>query len=331
MHPHLVVQAVSVTVFIPYSLASHLQGNITMKSKGQRLRDLIEAPEILICPGVYDGFSVRMAAKYGYETAVISGAGVSECHLGWADKGIMGYEENVRVCRALADCSEDLLLQADADTGYGNAVNVHFVVRGFESAGMAAVMIEDQVWPKRCGHLEGKSVIPADEMVEKVKSAADARRDESFVIKARTDAAGPLGINAAIDRMNMYAEAGADVLFADALMSEEDIANAAQNVPKPLTVNMGLGLLFRGTTPLIHPKKLQEMGVAMVSYPRLMSTGAVRGMANAMDALSEMIEGDEPVERPDLLMPFKDLNSLVGIDYLNELENRYAVKSDAAE
>ena len=295
-----------------------------MESRGRRLRKLIETPEILICPGVYDGFSVRTAAKYGYDTAVISGAGVSECHLGWADKGIMGYEENVRVCRALADCSEDFLLQADADTGYGNAVNVHFVVRGFEAAGMAAVMIEDQLWPKRCGHLEGKSVIPAEEMVDKVKSAVDARRDQNFVIKARTDAAGPLGINAAIDRMNLYAEAGADVLFADALLSEKDIGNAAKNVPKPLTVNMGLGLLSRGTTPLIHPKRLEEMGVAMVSYPRLMSTGAVRGMMNAMDALGEMIEDNEPVERPDLLVPFKELNKLVGIDYLDNLENRYA-------
>ena len=295
-----------------------------MESRGLTLRKLIESPDILICPGVYDGFSARLAAKYGYETAVISGAGVSECHLGWADKGIMGYEENVRVCRALADCSEELLLQADADTGYGNAMNVHFVVRGFESAGMAAVMIEDQLWPKRCGHLEGKAVIPADEMVDKVKSAVDARRDHNFIIKARTDAAGPIGINAAIDRMNMYAEAGADILFADALLSEEDIIKACENVPKPLTVNMGLGLLFRGTTPLIHPSRLQEIGVSMVSYPRLMSTGAVRGMMNAMDALDVMIKGDQPVERPDLLVPFKELNNLVGIDYLDELEDRYS-------
>jgi len=295
-----------------------------MESRGLTLRKLIESPDILICPGVYDGFSARLAAKYGYETAVISGAGVSECHLGWADKGIMGYEENVRVCRALADCSEELLLQADADTGYGNAVNVHFVVRGFESAGMAAVMIEDQLWPKRCGHLEGKAVIPADEMVDKVKSAVDARRDHNFIIKARTDAAGPIGINAAIDRMNMYAEAGADILFADALLSEGDIIKACENVPKPLTVNMGLGLLFRGTTPLIHPSRLQEIGVSMVSYPRLISTGAVRGMMNAMDALDVMIKGDQPVERPDLLVPFKELNKLVGIDYLDELEDRYS-------
>ena len=295
-----------------------------MSSKGAALRKLVEAPEILICPGVYDGYSVRTAAKYGFKTASISGAGVSECHLGWADKGIMGYQENVSVCRALAECNEDLLLQADADTGYGNAVNVHFVVRGFEAAGMAAVMIEDQVWPKRCGHLAGKSVIPADEMVDKIKAAADARRDPEFVIKARTDAAGPIGIDAAIDRLNMYAEAGGDLLFADALLSRDDIAKVAKNVPKPLTVNMGLGLLTRSTTPLIHPKELQEMGVAMVSYPRLMSTGAVRGMMNAMDALVDMIDGTETVERPDLLYPFKDLNELVGIDHLNDLEQRYA-------
>ena len=114
-----------------------------MESKGKRLSKLLSAPEILICPGVYDGYSARMAAKFGCKSAVISGAGVAESHLGWADKGIMGYRENVEVCRMLASLSDDLLLQADADTGYGNAVNVNFTVKGFENAGVAAVMIED--------------------------------------------------------------------------------------------------------------------------------------------------------------------------------------------
>ena len=173
----------------------------------------------------------------------------------------MGYEENLNACRALANCSDDLLLQADADTGYGNAVNVHFVVRGFEAAGMAAVMIEDQVWPKRCGHLAGKLVIPAGEMVDKIKAAADARRDPDFVIKARTDAGGPLGINAAIDRLNMYAEAGGDVVFADALMSKDDIANVATNVPKPLSVNMGLGLLTRAPHRLSILRNCRKWGL----------------------------------------------------------------------
>ena len=298
-----------------------------MESKGKRLSKLLSAPEILICPGVYDGYSARMAANFGYKSAVISGAGVSESHLGWADKGIMGYRENVEVCRVLASLSDDLLLQADADTGYGNAVNVNFTVKGFENAGVAAVMIEDQVWPKRCGHLAGKSVIPAEEMVQKIKSAVDAKRDPDFIIKARTDAAGPLGINAAIDRLNAYAEAGATLLFADALLSEADIINVASNVPKPLAVNMGLGLLTRGTTPLIHPKRLQEIGVSMVSYPRLMSTGAVKGMSNAMEAFSQMLESEKTTERPDLLMSFKEHNQLVGIDLLDELESRYAEPS----
>ncbi len=296
-----------------------------MESRGKRLRALIAAPEILVCPGVYDGFSARLAAASGFETAVVSGAGVSECHLGWADRGIMGYAENVQVCRQLAEfCDDELLLQGDADTGYGNAMNVHFTVRGFEAAGLAAVMIEDQVWPKRCGHMAGKSVIPADEMVDKVKAAVDARRDADFVIKARTDAAGPLGVDAAIDRLNRYAEAGADVLFADALLSEDDIAAVARQTPKPLSVNMGLGLLTRGTTPLIHPRRLQEIGVAMVSYPRLLSTGALRGMMNAMDAFQDMLAGTQAVERPDLLCPFKELNALMGIEKLDAIEARYA-------
>ncbi len=241
---------------------------------------------------------------------------------------IMGYEDNLRFCRALVDCSEDLILHADGDTGYGNAVNVHFVVRGFEAAGVACLMLEDQVWPKRCGHMAGKSVIPAEEMVEKIKAAADARRDADFVIKARTDAAGPLGLNAAIDRLNMYAEAGAEFLFADALLSAEDIENVARNTPKPLTVNMGLGIRSRPTTPLISPKKLQAMGVAAVSYPRLLTTAAVRGMMNAMDAFMDMLDGDEEVDRPDLVVSFDEINALTGFEALTAMEAKYAAGDD---
>ena len=193
-----------------------------MISKGKRLKELIHAPKILITPGVYDGYSARLVEKTGFQTATISGAGVSESKLGWADRGVMGYGDNVEACRRIAACS-DLLLQGDADTGYGNALNVYFTVRGFEDAGLAAVMIEDQVWPKRCGHMAGKAVIPAGEMVQKIRAAVSARRDPDFVIKARTDAAGPLGIEEAIRRLNLYAEAGADCLFADALLSAKDI------------------------------------------------------------------------------------------------------------
>lgn len=293
-----------------------------MSSKGNALRELIEAPEILVSPGIFDGFSARLVERAGFKSAAISGAGLSESRLGWADMGIMGYEQNLEACRAIANCT-DLLLQADADTGYGNPVNVHFVVRGFENAGVAAVMIEDQVWPKRCGHLPGKQVIPSEDMVEKVKAAVDARRDPDFLIKARTDAAGPLGLNAAIDRLNMYAEAGADFLFADALVSEDDIREVARNTPKPLTVNMGLGLHPRKTTPLLSPRQLQDLGVAAVSYPRMLSSAAIRGMINALDAFENLLRSPTSIERPELLVSFEEINELMGIGDLNALERRY--------
>ena len=292
-------------------------------SKGKELKALISAPEIVITPGVYDGFSARLIERAGFRTATISGAGTSESRLGWADRGIMGLEENLANARRIADCT-DLLLQADADTGYGNALNVYFVVKAFEKAGMAAIMIEDQVWPKRCGHMAGKQVIPAEEMVQKIKAAVDARTDSGFVIKARTDAATPLGLDEAIRRLNMYAEAGADCVFADALSSKEDIAKVAKSVSKPLSVNMGLGIRARKTTPLIPPGELQKLGVAQISYPRLLSAAALRGMMNALDVFkSDVLGENKSVDRPDLSVTFEEINDLMGMSVLDELEKRY--------
>jgi 2-methylisocitrate lyase-like PEP mutase family enzyme len=294
-----------------------------MASKGAQLKALINAPEIVITPGVFDGFSARLIEKAGFKTATISGAGTSESRLGWADRGILGFEENLNNARRLADCT-DLLLQADADTGYGNALNVYFVVRGFEKAGMAAIMIEDQVWPKRCGHMAGKAVIPAEEMVQKIKAAVDARQDSGFVIKARTDAATPLGLEEAIRRLNMYAEAGADCLFADALATREDIMKVAKSVPKPLSVNMGLGIRSRKTTPLIAPRDLQDMGVAQISYPRLLTSAALKGMQNALAVFKQqVVERNQVVDRPDLAASFDEINDLTGMAFLDDLERRY--------
>ena len=295
-----------------------------MGSKGARFKELINKPEILIQPGVYDGYSVRLVERAGFKTASISGAGVSESRMGWADRGVMTFEENLNNARRLADCT-DLLLRADADTGYGNAMTVHFVVRAFEKAGMAAVMIEDQVWPKRCGHMAGKSCIPAEEMVQKVRAAVDARHDDDFVIVSRTDAAGPHGVDEAIRRLNMYAEAGADVMYADALLSREDIAKVAKNVPKPLIVNMGLGMRARKTTPLMSPRELQDAGVAAVSYPRLLTTAALKGMMNAMAVFQEeIVKHNRVIERDDLQAGFDELNELMGMSALDELERKYA-------
>jgi len=298
-----------------------------MTSKARRFRELLEASDILVAPGVYDGFSTRLVERAGFQAGTVTGAGVSESNLGWADKGIMGFEENLRACRAIAACT-DLPLRADADTGYGNAVNVHFTVRGFEDAGLAAVMIEDQVWPKRCGHMAGKDVIPTAEMVQKVRAAAEARRDRDFVIMARTDAAAVTGVDDAIARLCAYAEAGADALYADALLSAEDIARVAQNVPRPYVCNMGFGLQPRTTTPLLTAKQLQDMGVAMVTYPRMLTSAAVRGMQNALDAFRKGMFNETPVERPDLQVDFAELSALMGLRELDAMEEEYTAKED---
>ena len=296
---------------------------VNPSSPGARLRALLAAPGIMVAPGVYDGFSLRLVEQMGYKTAAISGAGLSESNLGLADVGIMGYAENLRASAALAAVSS-IPLQADADTGYGNALNVYFTVQGFERAGLACLMIEDQVWPKRCGHMQGKQVISAQEGVEKIRAAAEARRDPDFVIKARTDATAIHGIGEAIRRLNLYAEAGADLLFADALLSAEDIAMVAKNVIKPLTVNMGFGIRQRPTTPLLSVRQLEDMGVKAVSFPRLLTAAAIQGMKKALAVLGQSIEEGRVIDRPDLLVPFGELNELMGLSRLRALERSFA-------
>jgi 2-methylisocitrate lyase-like PEP mutase family enzyme len=293
-----------------------------MTTKAKRLRERIYAPEILVLPGVYDGFSARLVERGGFPAAFVTGSGVSEASLGWADLGVMGFEENLRVCRALVGCC-DLPLLADADTGYGNAVNVHFTVRGFEQAGLAGIMLEDQVWPKRCGHMKGKEVIPAEEAVEKIRAAAEARKDPDFIIKSRTDTLATHGIGEVVRRLNLYAEAGADLLFADAVLSVDDIQTVVKNVSKPVCVNMGFGIRQRSTTPLLSAKQLQDLGVGVVIYPRMLTSAAIMGMQNALAALDGSIKSGKPADRPDLLVSFEELNDLLGMPELQRLEQRY--------
>jgi 2-methylisocitrate lyase-like PEP mutase family enzyme len=297
----------------------------TATSKARKLRDLINAPEILVLPGVFDGFSARLLKPSGFAAGFISGAGISEAGLGWADLGVMGLEENLRACRAFAACC-DLPLLADGDTGYGNAVNVHFTMRAFEQAGLAGLMIEDQVWPKRCGHMKGKEVISAEEGAEKIRAAAEARVNPETVIMSRTDSLATHGIAEVIRRLNLYAEAGADLLFADAVLSTEHIATVTKNVSKPVCVNMGFGIRRRSTTPLLSARQLQDLGVAVVIYPRLLTAAAVKGMKNAMVALGESLRTGEAVDRPDLLVSFEELNELVAMPELEALEKRYLTK-----
>ena len=295
-----------------------------------KLRSLIEAPEILVMPGIFDGYSARLVEQAGFPAGFISGAGLSEALLGQPDVGLMGLETNLNACRALAACCEIPLL-ADADTGYGNAVNVYHVVRAFEQAGLAGLMLEDQTWPKRCGHMSGKSVVGAYEMVEKLHAAVDARRDPDFIIKSRTDALETHGLDEVIRRLNLYAQAVADLLFADALLSESDIQTVARNVSKPLCVNMGFGIRGRTTTPLLSASRLQELGTRVVIYPRLLTACAVQGMKNGLAALSSQLLTGMVIEHPEYAVSFEELNDVVGFPEARKLEQRYVTKPGTAK
>jgi 2-methylisocitrate lyase-like PEP mutase family enzyme len=286
------------------------------------LRRLIAAPEIAVLPGAYDGFSARLIERAGFAAAFVTGSGVSESRLGRPDVGLAGLAETVGAARDIAECVEIPLL-ADADTGYGNAVNVFHTVRAFEQAGVAGVMIEDQTWPKRCGHLTGKELISAAEMAGKVAAAVEARRSEELVIMARTDAAASLGVQEAARRAALYAEAGADLLFADALSTAEDIRYFAERVSRPVCVNMGFAIRRRSTTPLLSPGQLQELGVAVMLAPRMLTAAAARGMQHALDALLESVRTGKVVDRGELLLSFEEINVLMGLDRVLELEQRF--------
>jgi 2-methylisocitrate lyase-like PEP mutase family enzyme len=187
-------------------------------------------------------------------------------------------------------------------------------------------MIEDQVWPKRCGHMQGKEVISLEEGAAKIRAAAEARRDPDFVIMSRTDALATHGIDEVVRRLNAYAAAGADLLFADAVLSVSDIQTVLKNVSKPLCVNMGFGIRQRSTTPLLSARQLQDLGVAVVIYPRLLTAAAIQGMKHALAALNESLTSGEVVDRPDLLVAFEELNELMGMPELQRLEQRHLTR-----
>ena len=294
-----------------------------MSTETKTLLALLCEEKITIFPGVYDGYSARLVAANGFETATISGAGLSESRLGWADRGILTFRDNLNACGEIASCC-DLKLVADADTGYGNAVNVHFTVKAFEKTGVHCLSIEDQVFPKRCGHLSGKRLISVAEAKDKIKAAVDARKSDKFLIRARTDAANIDGINAAIDRLGEYIDCGADCVFADAVNTVDDVKTLTSVIKKPLFVNMGFGLRKRPTTPLISPRELESFGVRAVSYPRLLTSAAIKGMRLAMEAFKNDVIGKGlMLDRPDLAVDFDELNELVGLDLLASLEERF--------
>lgn len=299
----------------------------------ERLAASVAGPEITVVPGVYDGISARLVEQQGFETGFLSGAGVSNSRLAQPDVGFLSLPDVADQTRHLAD-AVDIPLWVDADTGYGNAVGVHRTVRRLADAGAAAVMIEDQEWPKRCGHMAGKSVIPFAEAVGKVE-AADAARCEhapELLIKARTDAATTRGLDAAIERLRAFADAGADVVFADALTSESDIRRVADAVDgAALSVNMGFGVRSRPTTPLIPAQQLGSIGVDVVIYPRLITAAATAGMKRGLEELQTAVETPETHEAPDTVVDWAYYTDLIGKPAVDDLEARFATDDGDAE
>ena len=290
-------------------------------SAAHRYRSMIEAGEFLVAPGVYDGYSARLVEAAGYRSAATSGAAIANSALGIEDIGIMGLAENLAHCRHIIR-SVGIPVTCDADTGYGNPVNVHYTVRMFEEAGAAGVNIEDQVSPKRCGHMPGKEVVPLEEMVKKIEAACMARRDDAFVIVARTDAIACEGIEGATRRARAYAEAGADMVFPDAVRGEDDIARIVEAAGVPVSINLGFGIRARPTTPQIPVPRLKALGVRRISLPRMLPAAAIKAMAAALALMRESLDSPVPIDRPDLLASIDEIWALMGAAEARALEAR---------
>ncbi len=293
----------------------------TTRSKASRYRELLRSGEFIVSPGVYDGYSLRLVERAGFKTAATSGAAISNALLGIDDIGVMTLTQNVEHCRNLARCV-DIPVTADADNGYGNPVNVHHAVQLFEEAGLAGVNIEDQVAPKRCGHMPGKEVVSRDEMVRKIEAACLARRNPDFVIIARTDALALEGITDTLERVQAYAQAGADMIFPDAVKREDDIARIVEAARVPVTINMGFGIRSRPTTPLIPIPRLKALGVRRISLPRMLPAAAIKAMTTALALMRGVVESGEPIDRPDLLAGIDEIMALMGYDDMRALEAR---------
>lgn len=291
-------------------------------TKAATMRALLRSGKIVVSPGVYDGYSARLVERSGFSAASTTGAGIVNSRFGQPDAGIMSMMENVDACRSIVK-SCGLPVMADADTGYGNAVTVFHVVSYFEEAGVVGINIEDQAMPKRCGHLGKKVLVDPREMAQKIEAACAARRDKDFIICARTDALSIEGVDAAVVRAKLYANAGADMVFPDAVKSEEQIRRFVDALKVPVSINMGFGIRSRPSTPLIPASQLEAMGVARISLPRMLPAAAIRSMSLALQLMRESVEGGQTVDRPDLLASIEEIAELMGENAIDELDRRF--------
>lgn len=280
------------------------------------LKKRLQSADILIAPGAYDAFLASLIEKSGFEAVYMSGAGISYSKLGQPDVGFLTQSEMASRAASISEAVSVPVI-ADGDTGYGNAINVMRTVRMYEQAGVSAIQLEDQQFPKRCGHLSGKELIPAEEMAGKVRAAVDARKSDEFLVIARSDATSVAGLDESIRRAKMYVDSGADVIFVEAPRDRSDLEAVAKALPGvALLANMVEG----GKTPLFTADELQEMGYSLVIYPNSLTRRFARA---ALDLLSELKKTGTTKHLLDDMMPFKELNKMLGIDSYRELEQKY--------
>jgi 2-methylisocitrate lyase-like PEP mutase family enzyme len=278
-------------------------------------RRKVEERRGLLIPGAFNAMSARIIADQGFEAVYLTGAGLTNMYYGMPDIGFMGLRDVAEHTSRIRDVV-DLPLFVDIDTGFGNAINVRHTIRTLERAGADAVQIEDQTFPKRCGHFSGKSVASLEEMLAKIKAAADARTDPDFLIVARTDARAVHGFDHAIERAQRFAEAGADVLFVEATESLDEVRRLPHVLDRPQLMNIVIG----GKTPALDADELARMGFGIVLYANAALQGAVAGMQRALGKLKSLGRLDED---PDIVAPFLERQRLVDKPLFDALEKQY--------
>ena len=282
----------------------------------RQLKALANARRGVLVPGAFNALSARVIEDLGFEAIYVTGAGVTNMWFGLPDHGFMVLHE-IAEHTARIRAAVNLPLIVDADTGFGNALNVRHAVRVLERAGADCIQLEDQVAPKRCGHFSGKEVISTEEAVAKIKAAVDARHDENLLILARTDACAVHGFEAALERAQLFSEAGADILFVEAVTTEAEIRSLPQRLAAPQLMNMVIG----GKTPIFGTDELGALGYGLVLYANAALQGAVAGMQKALGTLQQTRRLDED---PALVVSFAERQRLVRKPEMDALEQRYA-------
>jgi len=283
--------------------------------KKRKLKEQIQSGELIIAPGIYDVVSALMADQMGFGALYVTGYGTVASYMGIPDAGIATYTDMLHRISRFAELTQTPII-ADADTGYGGLLNVAHTVRGYEKAGVAAIQLEDQEFPKKCGHTPGRRVIAAEEMVKKIKVACDARASDDFLIVARTDARSSLGIDEAISRAQMYADAGADILFVESPETEEEMRKICRNIDKPVLANLVPG----GKTPMLSASRLQEMGYAIAIHPVTGFLAAAQTLEKSYSELKISGNLDSSID----LYSFAKFNELIGFPAVWEFDKKYA-------